>query len=97
MRAVWAVCAFASAAPIGYPAYYIFGPGIDNVLRMKARRLANITLSFEEPHAEMLLLSTVLLVAAPAGLLVHLLAAYFDASERRRATRLLDTTDGHRP
>jgi hypothetical protein len=34
--------------------------------------VANIALSFEEPHNEMLLLSALLLAAAPVGLVLHL-------------------------
>jgi len=77
--------------------------------------LPNVFFSFEEPHAGMLLVATLLLSAAPTGLLVHLaitreltaqerrawlaglmsrrsarlFAAYFDASDRHRATLLL--------
>ncbi len=34
--------------------------------------VANIALSFEEPHGEMLLVSALLLAAAPVGLILHL-------------------------
>ena len=77
--------------------------------------IPNLFLTFEEPHAGMLLAATLLLSAAPAGLFLHLattrelspqerrawlaglvsrratrlFAAYFDASERRRATQAL--------
>jgi hypothetical protein len=34
--------------------------------------VANIMLSFEEPHSEMLLISAVLLAAAPLGMALHL-------------------------
>ena len=80
--------------------------------------VANIMLSFEEPHGGMLLVSVILLGVAPVGMLMHLavtpeltleerrtwvtglmsrrgptyFAAYFSATERRRATQALAAT-----
>jgi hypothetical protein len=45
--------------------------------------VANIAFSFEEPHWAMLTVATVLLIAAPLGMLVHLALT----SEMRRAEK----------
>jgi hypothetical protein len=46
--------------------------------------MANIVLSFEEPHADMLLISAVLLAAAPIGMALHLAFTHELTPEEKR-------------
>jgi hypothetical protein len=47
--------------------------------------VANIALSFEEPHREMLLVSALLIAAAPLGLVLHLAVTHeLTPDEKRR-------------
>jgi hypothetical protein len=67
------------------PAQLAFGSLPYSALLGCAGLAANILLSFEEPHRGMLLISLVLIAAAPVGLMIHLAFTGEMPSEDKRS------------